>query len=131
MNRVFYPAVFHEAEEGGYWVTFPDFPECMTQGDDMNEAYQMAFDALGLTISDMKAEKETLPEASKPQDVELNNGESLAIIEFDMMAYQKRNNSKAVKKTLSIPEWLNEEAIALGVNFSQVLQEALLQKIQA
>ena len=131
MNRVFYPAVFHEAEEGGYWVTFPDFPECMTQGDTMSEAYEMAFDALGLTISDMKAEKEALPEASKPQDVELNSGEFLAIIEFDMMAYLKKNNSRAVKKTLSIPEWLNEEAIALGVNFSQVLQEALIQKIRA
>ena len=45
-----------------------------------------------------------------------------------MLAYKKRNNSKAVKKTLSIPEWLNEEAIDLGINFSQVLQEALSKK---
>ena len=48
-----------------------------------------------------------------------------------MLAYQKRTGSKAVKKTLTIPEWLNEEAISLGINFSQVLQEALLQKINA
>jgi post-segregation antitoxin (ccd killing protein) len=51
------------------------------------------------------------------------------IIEFDMLAYKKRTNSKAVKKTLSIPEWLNEEAVALGINFSQTLQEALIDKI--
>lgn len=129
MNRVFYPAIFQEASEGGFWVTFPDFPECMTQGDDMSEAYQMAFDALGLTISDMKAAKATLPEPSRPHDIKLNSDESLAIIEFDMLAYNKKNNSKAVKKTLTIPEWLNEAAIASGVNFSQVLQEALMQKI--
>lgn len=43
--------------------------------------------------------------------------------------YQKKHNSRAVKKTLSIPEWLNEEATAMGVNFSQVLQEALLSKL--
>ena len=49
MNRLFYPAVFHRAEEGGFWVTFPDIPECMTQGDDMHEAYEMAVDALGLS----------------------------------------------------------------------------------
>jgi len=54
----------------------------------------------------------------------------LAIIEFDQLAYNKKHNSRAVKKTLSIPEWLNEEAIALGVNFSQVLQEALIQRFQ-
>lgn len=53
------------------------------------------------------------------------------VIEFDMRAYQKRTNSKAVKKTLSIPQWLNEEAMEMGVNFSQVLQEALIQKIGA
>lgn len=46
-----------------------------------------------------------------------------------MLAYKKRTNSKAVKKTLTIPEWLNEEAMTLGINFSQVLQDALMQKI--
>ena len=47
-----------------------------------------------------------------------------------MLAYKKRTNSKAVKKTLSIPEWLNEEAISKGINFSQVLQEALIERLQ-
>ena len=51
------------------------------------------------------------------------------IINFDMMENLKKHNSKAVKKTLSIPEWLNEEALSLRRNFSQVLQEALMQKI--
>ena len=53
------------------------------------------------------------------------------IVEFDMLEYQKKHNSRAVKKTLSIPAWLNEEATAMGVNFSQVLQEALKEKINA
>ena len=51
------------------------------------------------------------------------------IINFDMMEYLRKHNSKAVKKTLSIPEWLNEEALRRGLNFSQVLQEALMKKI--
>ena len=54
----------------------------------------------------------------------------LVVVEFDMLEYCKKHNSKAVKKTLSIPEWLNEEAIAMGVNFSQVLQEALMLKLK-
>ncbi len=60
-KRLFYPAVFHRAEEGGFWVTFPDIPECMTQGEDMQEAYEMAADALGLSLTTIDNEGETLP----------------------------------------------------------------------
>lgn len=129
MNKLFYPAVFHKAEEGGYWITFPDIPECMTQGEDMEHAYEMAVDALGLAITSRETEKMEIPVASEPFDIQIGEHEICVVIEFDMLAYKKRTNSRAVKKTLSIPEWLNEEAMALGVNFSQVLQEALLQKI--
>lgn len=129
MNKLFYPAIFHQAEEGGFWITFPDIPECMTQGDNMEEAYEMAVDALGLAITSRDKLKEEIPAASTPCDLFVQDGEFCVIIEFDMLAYKKRTSSKAVKKTLSIPEWLNEEATALGINFSQVLQEALMQKI--
>lgn len=129
MAKLFYPAVFHEAEEGGFWITFPDFPECFSQGENMEEAYEMAVDALGLCISDMEKEKISLPVASKPGEVSMGRKETVVIVGFDMDAYRRKHNSKAVKKTLTIPEWLNEEAMALGINFSQVLQEALLQKI--
>ena len=128
-NKLFYPALFHQAEEGGFWVSFPDFPECLTDGDNMGDAYEMAFDALGLAISDKLQNNEKLPTPSSFENISVDPGSFLVVIEFDKLAYNKKHNSKAVKKTLSIPEWLNEEAIALGVNFSQVLQEALMQKI--
>ena len=131
MRKLFYPAIFHTAEEGGFWITFPDLPECMTQGDDMQNAYEMAVDALGLAISSRKKERLEIPIPSKPHEITTSVGEYCVVIEFDMLAYQKRISSRAVKKTLTIPEWLNEEAISLGINFSQVLQEALLQKINA
>ena len=66
---------------------------------------------------------------TQPCDFIVQDGEMCILIEFDMLAYQKRTNAKAVKKTLSIPQWLNEAATEMGVNFSQVLQEALMQKI--
>ena len=129
MNKLFYPAVFHIAEEGGFWVSFPDFPEAFTQGENMEEAYAMAVDALGLCISDLEEAKEALPTPSLPTEVEVEDEAVLVVIEFDMEAYKRKHNSRAIKKTLTIPEWLNEEAMAAGVNFSQVLQEALLQKL--
>lgn len=129
MNKLFYPALFHQAEEGGFWISFPDFPECLTQGENMEEAYEMAVDALGFCVTDLlKAQKE-LPAASKPCDIESSEDSVLMVIEFDMATYKRKHNSRAVKKTLSIPEWLNEEANAMGINFSQVLQEALMNKI--
>lgn len=131
MKKLFYPALFHKAEEGGFWVSFPDIPECLTQGDDMAQAYEMAVDALGLALVCREREQQPLPAASDPTMVSTVPGSFLVVIEFDMLTYKKRTNSHAVKKTLSIPEWLNEAAMAMDLNFSQVLQEALLAKIQA
>lgn len=129
MNRLFYPAIFHQAEEGGFWISFPDFPECFTQGENMEQAYEMAVDALGLCITDLLKVQAMLPVASKPSEIEIMKDSIVVVVEFDMAAYKRKHNSKAVKKTLSIPEWLNEEANAMGINFSQVLQEALMNKI--
>lgn len=131
MNKLFYPALFHKAEEGGFWISFPDIPECLTQGDDMTQSYEMAVDALGLALTCREKEQQPFPEPSEPTVIKPEPDSFLVVIEFDMLAYKKRTNSRAVKKTLSIPEWLNEAAMAMDINFSQVLQEALMSKIQS
>lgn len=69
-----------------------------------------------------------VPDASSPESIVVEDG-VIVIVEFDMMEYKRRHCSRAVKKTLSIPEWMNEVAIKAGVNFSQVLQEALMAKL--
>lgn len=94
----------------------------------MTRAYEMAVEAMGLALVSRKEEGEEIPSPTEIDKVDVEEG-TLTIIEFDMLEYQKKHNSRAVKKTLSIPEWLNEEATAMGVNFSQVLQEALLSKL--
>jgi predicted RNase H-like HicB family nuclease len=129
MSKLFYPALFHEAEEGGFWVTFPDIPECMTQGEDMQQAYTMASEALGLALASREDDKEPIPEASQPSEIEILENSFLVVIEFDLAEYRRRHCSRAVKKTLSIPEWLNDLAIRQNINFSQVLQEALMDKL--
>lgn len=129
MNKLFYPAVFHKAAEGGFWVEFPDIPECFTQGEDMDQAYEMAVDALGLSLTTMEEMQEKFPKASTPEQIQIEDG-ILMVIEFDIMEYRRKHCSKAVKKTLSIPKWLNEAAIHAGINFSQVLQEALMEKLK-
>ena len=95
----------------------------------MQSSHEMAVDALALAVKSRKKDKQEIPPPSLPSEVALSANECCVILDFDMLAYQKRTNSRAVKKTLTIPAWLNEEALSLGLNFSQVLQEALLQKI--
>ena len=94
----------------------------------MDEAYEMAVDALGLSLSGMEDEGVAFPKASELETVDPKDG-VLVIVEFDMAEYRRKNRSKAVKKTLSIPEWLNEAAIRENLNFSQILQEALMVKL--
>lgn len=129
MNRLFYPALFHKADEGGFWISFPDIPECLTEGDNMDDAYNMAIDALGLCLTDMEKNNILLPAPSPIDKITVDDDAVLVVIEFDMLAYKKRTSSKAVKKTLTIPEWLNEQAMQLNINFSQVLQDALMEKV--
>lgn len=129
MEKLFYPALFHKAEEGGFWISFPDIPECLTEGDDMQRAYEMAVEALGLALTTLEQSKLPLPSASCPDKIPVPANAFLVVIEFDMLAYKKRHNSKSIKKTLTIPQWLNEEATAMGLNFSQILQEALMSKL--
>lgn len=128
MEKLFYPAIFHKAEEGGFWISFPDLQECFTEGDDMKQAYEMAVEALGLALVNRKEEKEEIPMPSEIDKIQNEEG-IFVVIEFDMQEYLRKHNAKAVKKTLSIPQWLNEEATAMGINFSQVLQEALMNKL--
>lgn len=129
MKKLFYPALFHKAEEGGFWVSFPDIPECLTQGDDMTQAYEMATDALGLALTCREDEQQPFPNASDPTEIIPEPDSFLVVVEFDMLSYKKRTSSRAIKKTLSIPEWLNEAAMEQNINFSQVLQDALKSRL--
>lgn len=129
INRLYYPAVFSTKRNKGFDIRFPDLPECTDSCVDMESGYSQAFKKLGASLVEMEEAGEEIPKPSLPQDISLQRGEFVVVIEFNMLEYKKRTRSKAVKKTLSIPCWLNEEATALGVNFSQILQEGLLHVI--
>lgn len=118
MNAIFYPAIFHP-EEVGYSVIIPDIEGCFTQGETMDEAVTMAQDAIGLMLEDQKV----CPKPSLPSALTVDPGDFVAMVPFDMAEYKKK--FKPVKKTLSIPGWLNDAAEAAHINFSGVLQEGL------
>ena len=125
MTKYIYPAIFTKEEEG-YLVCFPDLEKCYTRGDTLEEAIKMAEDVLSLVMYEYERGLRMIPEPTPIKQIETKECEIVSLVMGDTLEYRKRYNNKAVKKTLTIPEWLNEEATAAGVNFSQVLQEALM-----
>ena len=129
MAQYVYPAVITPEEKGMYSVNFPDLEGCYTCGENLAEALYMAEDVLAFTLYDYEKEHKAIPSPSAMKDVATSGDEFVNFIACNTLECQKRNNNKAVKKTLSIPEWLNEAATAAGVNFSQVLQDALKRQL--
>lgn len=123
MNKTYYPAIFTK-EEVGFSVRFPDLPGCYTEGNTIEEAYKMSASAIGLYAQNEDGEF-VFPQASAPNDVILEKDEFLVLVEFNLVEYLKNTSDKAVKKTLTIPSWLNKLAEQNNVNFSNVLQNAL------
>lgn len=124
-----YPAIFTQLENGGYAIRFPDLPGTNSEGKNMSDALYMARDALASWIDYLIDEKSPIPEASIPYTEKVGPGEIITLIDANMDAYRRRKNSKAVKKTLTIPSWLNEEAEAANINFSSVLQDSLKERL--
>ena len=127
MKRLYFcPAVF-QSEEQGYSVFIPDIPGCMTQGETMEEALAMAQDAIGLMLEDVAPAD--YPAPSLPQDLPLEKDQFVLMVPFDKLAYDRAYNAKSVKKTLSVPAWLDTLAAEHNVNFSNVLQNALMREL--
>lgn len=129
MAKYVYPAIFTSEENGMYSVHFPDLEGCYTCGENLQEALYMAEDVLAFTLYDYEKNKIDIPAPSERSSFSLADNEFVNMVYCDTIGYQKRNNNRAVKKTLSIPEWLNEAATAANINFSQVLQDALKAKL--
>lgn len=120
-----YPAIFHEEEE--FWVEFPDLPGCQSCGSTLEETMEMASEALGLYLADLLEEKHDFPDSTPLREVVCDEGATVSYVSVDVNKYRK--NTKAVKKTLSIPAWLAEEADAHNLSLSKVLQDGLKERL--
>lgn len=125
-----YPAIFHK-EEDSYWVEFPDLPGCQSFGSTLNETIESAQEALSgylLTLFEERLPIATPSDISSISEGTVDGSGFVSYVTCDINQYQ---DTKAIKKTLTIPSWMNDRATDLGVNFSKTLQDALLVKIQS
>lgn len=119
-----YPAIF-EYEKKGISISFPDLPGCISCAKDDEEALYMAKDALGLYIVCAEEDGEELPIPTKLNKINLSQNQKITLVEVNMPLFRDAVQNSAVKKTLTIPKWLNELAEKNHINFSQVLQTSL------
>lgn len=120
-----YPAIFTPEKEGGFGVAAPDLPGCFTCGNDVVDSIEMARDALSMWLCDAENKNEDIPQPSSLSIHQVPTNGFVNLIDVNTAEYRRRTESRAVKKTLTIPSWLNDLAEKNNVNFSQVLQNAL------
>lgn len=126
MTKFFYPALFRQ-ESSGYSVVVPDLDGCYSQGENMEEACEMVFDAIGLYLEGRQ--ESDYPQPSSLVQIQTAPDEVLVLIPFDNKAYERKWNTKSVRKSLTIPQWLNEEAERHHINYSKILQDALKKEL--
>ena len=131
--RLTYPACFYPCEElkDGYTVIIPNLSGCVTQGSSLADAILMAEDAASGWVLDELEDGKPSPDASALPDIIPEKGGFVSLLVLDMDSYAAKYGNKAVRKNLTIPAWLNTRAEALNINFSQILQEALEERIGA
>jgi len=121
-----YPAHFVPEDNGTVSVYFPDLEGCQTYDDTMEGAALMAKEALEGYIEVLLELGKDVPKPSDITDNEIHNGFKMMVV-ADIKNMKKEN--KPVKKTLSIPKWLDREATSAHINFSGVLKEALIERL--
>ena len=122
MAEYVYPALFHPNDDGSYTITFPDLTGCISEGKSLPNAMYMAQDALTQWLSVAIEIGIEIPSASKLRDIDSEDEEFTSLIRADI------RDNRAVRKTVSIPKWMDDKASAAGISLSRVLQGALAQQ---
>ena len=126
MKKLIYPCVVRK-EDDIYYANFPDFNGCFTDAESIDELFANTKEVLNGVIFTMLKNKMDLPAAS--ENIKLEEGEFLILVESPVGVIKDRINNMAVKKTLTLPAWMNEMAMEHDINFSQVLQEGLKREL--
>lgn len=123
-----YAAIF-TPKNGRVYVRLPDLPGCVTSGDSYEDAFNMAMDAANLWMADLVDRKELVPKPTPMNQIVRDDGDTLMLIQIDTAEYLRRTESRAVRRTVSIPSWMDMEAQQKGISLSRVLQDALSAKL--
>ncbi|MDR1957325.1 MAG: type II toxin-antitoxin system HicB family antitoxin [Treponema sp.] len=117
-----YPGIFHKNSDGTYTITYPDLPGCISEGKSLEDALYMAQSALTQWLSYLEDKKQAIPHASSTEVIQLDETEFCNLIRAEV------KDTRSVKRTVSIPKWMDEKVIISGLSLSRVLQDALTER---
>ncbi len=123
-----FPAVL-TYEDNQYGIEFPDLPGALSCANNTEEAMIMAKDCLELHLYGIEEDEEVIPKASELHEIEIAKGQSILLVKVHMQPVRNEMQNKTIKKTLTIPKWLNEVAMKENINFSALLKTALLNEL--
>lgn len=128
VERYFYPAIFTYEPGQEIAVIFPDL-DCATSGKNDNDALLSARELLGCVLNGLEEDGEEIPSPTPLSDVAVSDNERAVLIDVYMPSVRMAQNNRSVNRTVTLPAWLNAAALERNINFSQVLQEALKEKL--
>ena len=119
-----YPAIFHANDDSSYTITYPDLPGCISEGKTLVNAVYMAQSALSQWIEYLINKNQVLPNATDIRGITVSNDEFVNLVRADV------RDNRAVKRTVSIPKWMDDKVAESRLSLSRVLQDALSQRFQ-
>lgn len=130
--KLVYPAIFTPClDSPGFTVIVSDLPGCITEGKTLLEAIEMGQDAASGWILDELEDGHSFPPASDVHTLECPKDSFVSLLVLDMESYTAKYGSKAIRKNITIPAWLNTYGEKMGLNFSKILQDALMEAAQS
>ncbi len=130
-----YPTIFTKTPDC-YLIEVPDL-EILTEGADIENAIYMARDAISITLVSLEENNDTIPEPSSIENIDISAGTFaedgkgfISMVDVDTKEYRRKIDTKAVRRNVSLPSWLNYEVNEAGINVSQFLQDALVEKLK-
>ena len=129
--RYCYPATIgFDSPTGRYYILFPDLPGCTTTGDTEEEAVLNAQEALSLHLYGMEDDGDEIPRPSSIVGIEVDKNEAVVLVEVWMPSFREKMETKAVNRTVTLPGWLDREAKQADLNYSQVLQDGIMERLR-
>ena len=125
VERYYYPAIFNYEDEKGISITFPDLPNCVTEGKDEIDALKSARECLGIVLLGMEEDNEKIPVPTALKNIKTKKNEKAILIDVYMPTVRLASVNRSVNRTVTLPAWLNAMALERNINFSHILQEAL------
>ena len=123
MAEYVYPALFHKNDDNSYTITYPDLPGCISEGKSLENALYMAESALTQWMEYLSDSKQPIPDSTPMQEVAVESGEVVNLIRTDV------KDNRAVRRTVSIPKWMDDKVSDAGLSLSRVLQDALKERL--